>query len=202
MNLFMTNKFSKKLGHWIRLQLYSLSCFQTFVLFLTILCDAFFQLHSIQFAAPNAKDYFSPRQGGGWFRHPSLAKKNPQPYKTDISFYEYGLPTSKPCQTNYAILLEENMKKKKKNTLWFFLALTWKGTTHWTLNISICLCLDKSCASMLTHSTFLYIKFQPTLNTGKLRYVHLIFMRINKHTTDPFEINGKYANLEKGRRKK
>jgi hypothetical protein len=26
-------------------------------------------------------------------------------------------------------------------------------------------------------------------------------MRINKHTTDPFEINGKYANLEKGRRK-
>ncbi len=55
---------------------------------------------------------------------------------------------------------------------------------------------------MLTHSTFLYIKFQPTLNTGKLRYVHLIFMRINKHTTDPFEINAKYANLEKGRRKK
>jgi hypothetical protein len=27
-------------------------------------------------------------------------------------------------------------------------------------------------------------------------------MRINKHTTDPFETNGKYANLEKGRRKK
>jgi hypothetical protein len=26
-------------------------------------------------------------------------------------------------------------------------------------------------------------------------------MRINKHTTDPFEINGKYANLEKGRKK-
>jgi hypothetical protein len=32
--------------------------------------------------------------------------------------------------------------------------------------------------------------------------IDLIFMRINKHTTDPFEINGKYANLEKGRRKK
>jgi hypothetical protein len=82
------------------------------VLFLTILYDAFFQLHSIQFAAPNAKDYFPARQGGGWFRHPNLAKKNPQPYKTDKSFYEYALPTSKPCQTNYAILLEENMEKK------------------------------------------------------------------------------------------
>jgi hypothetical protein len=98
------------------------------VLFLTILYDAFFQLHSIQFAAPNAKDYFPARQGGGWFRHPSLAKKNPQPYKTDISFNEYGLPTSKPCQTNYATLLEENMKKKTHCS--FFLALTCKGTTH------------------------------------------------------------------------
>jgi hypothetical protein len=89
---------------------------------------SFFQLHSIQFAAPNAKDYFPARQGGGWFRHPSLAKKNPQPYKTDISFNEYGLPTSKPCQTNYATLLKENMKKKTHCS--FFLALTCKGTTH------------------------------------------------------------------------
>jgi hypothetical protein len=31
--------------------------------------------------------------------------------------------------------------------------------------------------------------------------IDLIFTRINKHTTDPFEINRKYANLEKGRRK-
>jgi hypothetical protein len=93
------------------------------------LYDAFFQLHSIQFAAPNAKDYFPARQGGGWFRHPSVAKKNPQTYKTDISFYEYGLPTSKPCQTNYAILLEENMKKKKHIAV-FSGTKTCKETTH------------------------------------------------------------------------
>ncbi len=93
------------------------------------LYDAFFQLHSIQFAAPNAKDYFPARQGGGWFRHPSVAKKNPQPYKTDISFYEYGLlPTFQALPNQLCNIIRR--KHEEKNTLQFFLALTCKGTTH------------------------------------------------------------------------
>ncbi len=86
------------------------------------LYDAFFQLHSIQFAAPNAKDYFPARQGGGWFRHPSLVKKNPQPYKTDISFYEYGLPNFQALPNQLCNIIRR--KHETKNTLQFFLALT------------------------------------------------------------------------------
>jgi hypothetical protein len=90
-----------------------------------------FNFIQFQFAAPNAKDYFPPRQGGGWFRHPSLAKKNPQPYKTDISFYEYGLPNFQALSNQLCnSIRRKHEKKKKKNTLRFFLALTCKGTTH------------------------------------------------------------------------
>lgn len=38
-----------------------------------------------QYKKPEAKDYSKPKEGGGWFRHPSRAKRNVYPYKTDVT---------------------------------------------------------------------------------------------------------------------
>ncbi|CAM6043840.1 unnamed protein product, partial [Sphagnum compactum] len=49
-------------------------------------------LYTCNYKKPEAKDYSKPKEGGGWFRHPSRAKRNVYPYKTDITSNKQVVP--------------------------------------------------------------------------------------------------------------
>jgi hypothetical protein len=59
---------------------YSTQILHMYSLLLLLLLSLLFQ-----YKKPEAKDYSKPKEGGGWFRHPSRAKRNVYPYKTDVT---------------------------------------------------------------------------------------------------------------------
>ncbi len=106
----------KKTCHWIRLQLHSLS------LMLSKLC-AFLDNPVWCFLSTSFNSSLQHQMLRTTFHQgkvvdgsgiQALPRKILNHTKQIYHFTSMVFQTSKPCQTNYAILLEENMKKKKK----------------------------------------------------------------------------------------